>query len=300
MNSPEQLSARQFADALQKLTNQITGKQWEMLCFHYQAPDRSVTARQLAKEVGFKNHGAGNLQYGRLGSLLGSVLGFEKRNSSMLATFIKPEDTDNSEWLWVMLPALAEALELIHRAGPAETSRKQEAEHPLVGQGRDLSIEELDSLSGKLPWVVPNVFIMPPHEYVVEKNLKTEVQLKAFAALSDACAHHPKRWKAFFRGLGPKVGGREARTNIGLWDGIPLGFKGSFLVPKIPLGNEEAKPSTCTIACKDGLRRGHNPGWRWSLQGVALCPHSGTTMPLHSRLLQVPSAKPTCPQEGEP
>lgn len=199
MNSPEQLSAPQFAGALQKLTDQITGKQWEMLCAHYHAPNRSVTARQLAKEVGFKNYGGVNLQYGRLGSLLGSVLGFEKHNSSMLATFIKPEDTDNSEWLWVMLPALAEALELIRRVEAAENSPKQEADHSLVGQGRDLSIEELDSLSAKLHWVIPNVFIMPPHEYVVEKNLGTEEELRAFTALSDACAHHPERWKAFFR-----------------------------------------------------------------------------------------------------
>lgn len=199
MNSPEQLTAQQFADALLKLTDRITDKQWEMLCAHYQAPNRSITARQLAKAVGFQNYGGVNLQYGRLGALLGSVLGFEKRNSSMLATFIKPEETDNSEWLWVMLPALAEALEFIRRVGPTENSRKQEAGHPLVGQGRDLSIEELDSLSGKLPWVIPNVFIMPPHEYVVEKNLGAEEELRAFAALSDACAHHPQRWKAFFR-----------------------------------------------------------------------------------------------------
>ncbi len=199
MNSPEQLNAQQFADALQKLTDQITDKQWEMLCAHYHAPNRSVTARQLAKEVGFQNYGGVNLQYGRLGALLGSVLGLEKRNSSMLATFIKPEETDNSEWLWVMLPALAEALELIRRVGVAETSPKQEVDRFPDGQGRDLSIGELDSLAGKLPWVIPNVFIMPPHEYVVEKNLETEAELKAFAALSDACAHHPKRWKAFFR-----------------------------------------------------------------------------------------------------
>ena len=199
MNSPEQLSAQQFADALQNLTYQITDKQWEMLCAHYHAPNRSVTARQLAKEVGFLNYGGVNLQYGRLGALLGSVLGFEKRNSSMLATFIKPEETDNSEWLWVMLPALAEAMELVRRAGPAKNSPKQEVDRFPVGQGRDMSIRELDSLSDKLPWVIPNVFIMPPHEYVVEKNLGTEEEREAFAALSGACAHHPKRWKAFFR-----------------------------------------------------------------------------------------------------
>ena len=66
-------------------------------------------------------------------------------------------------------------------------------------QGRDLSIEELDSMAAKLPWVIPNVFIMPPHQYVVESKLETEDERKAFEALRDSCAHHPKSWKAFFR-----------------------------------------------------------------------------------------------------
>jgi hypothetical protein len=54
-------------------------------------------------------------------------------------------------------------------------------------------------MADKLPWVIPNVFIMPPHQYVVENKLKTEGERQAFAALSDSCAHHPSRWKAFFR-----------------------------------------------------------------------------------------------------
>jgi hypothetical protein len=199
MNSPEQLSARQFAEALQQLADRITEKQWKMLYAHYNAPNRSITARQLAKQVGFKNYGAVNLQYGRLGGLLGSMLGFDERNSSMLATFIKPNEKDHSEWLWVMLPALAMALETIRRVGLSEDGAKLK-KHPLpTRQGRDLSIEKLASMAGKLPWVIPNVFIMPPHEYVVEKKLGTKEEREAFAALCDSCAHHPSRWKAFFR-----------------------------------------------------------------------------------------------------
>jgi len=187
-SSPEQLTSRQFEDALQQLSDRIKPKQWEMLCAHYHAPNRSVTARQLAKEVGFKSYDAVNLQYGLLGSLLGSVLGFEKSKSSVLATFTKPKDKDNSEWLWVMLPALAKALEKIGRVGSSENR-----------QGRDLSTEDLDCMADKLPWIIPNVFIMPPHQYVVENKLQTEEEREAFESLRDACAHHPKRWKAFFR-----------------------------------------------------------------------------------------------------
>jgi hypothetical protein len=65
--------------------------------------------------------------------------------------------------------------------------------------GRDLSAAELLVMADKLPWVIPNVFIMPPHQYVVDKYLKTEEERQAFAALCDSCSHHPDRWKAFFR-----------------------------------------------------------------------------------------------------
>lgn len=199
MTSPEQLSAQQYADALQKLSDRITEKQWEMLRSHYYAPNRSVTARQLAKAVGYPNYGSVNLQYGRVGALLGSELGFGERKSSMVATFIKPAVGDNSEWLWTMLPALARALEQIGRVEPAEAEIAIAQTEAQMKQGRDLSIEDLDSMAGKLPWVNANVFIMPPHQYVVESKLQTRYERMAFEALRDSCAHHPKRWKAFFR-----------------------------------------------------------------------------------------------------
>jgi hypothetical protein len=64
--------------------------------------------------------------------------------------------------------------------------------------GREMSLAQLESFAGQLPWVFPNVFIMPAHQYVVESKLQA-VEREAFAALRDACAHHPDRWKAFFR-----------------------------------------------------------------------------------------------------
>jgi len=196
MTSPEQLSAQQYADALQKLSDRITEKQWEMLRSHYYAANRSVTARQLAKAVGYPNYGSVNLQYGRLGALLGSELGFDERKSSMVATFIKPGE---GEFLWTMLPALARALEQIGRVEPSEAGVEAGQAGAQTRKGRDLSIEDLGCMADKLPWVIPNVFIMPPHQYVVESKLQTVGERKAFEALLDSCAQHPKRWKAFFR-----------------------------------------------------------------------------------------------------
>ena len=199
MKSPNQITKQQFADALGQLSGRITSKHWELLREHYNAPNRSITARDLAQKVGFKNYGGVNLQYGRLGVLLGEVLGYDNFNSSMLATITKPKDKDNSEWVWTMLPALAEALESLKTVGAtAHKTEIDQNQHPSK-QGRDMSEDELDLLAGKLLWVIPNVFIMPPHQYVVEKNLSAKEQIEAFAALCDACAHHPNRWKGFFR-----------------------------------------------------------------------------------------------------
>ena len=115
MNDPEQLTAQQYADALQQVSDRITDKQWEMLRVHYHAPNKQITARQLADAVGFQNYGGANLQYGLLGGLLGSVLGLSSRHSSVLATGIDAGEEDNPEFLFVMRPQLAAALEQLKR-----------------------------------------------------------------------------------------------------------------------------------------------------------------------------------------
>lgn len=74
-----------------------------------------------------------------------------------------------------------------------------EAEQVIDGSGRSLSLEQLRALAERLPWVTPNVFIMPPHQYVVEAKLQSQEEREAFESLRDSCAHHPNRWKAFFR-----------------------------------------------------------------------------------------------------
>ncbi len=74
-----------------------------------------------------------------------------------------------------------------------------EGERVVVGSGRSLSLEELGALAEKLPWVAAKVFIMPPHEYVVEGKLQDEDARETFEALCHACARHPASWKAYFR-----------------------------------------------------------------------------------------------------
>ena len=42
----------------------------EILRVHYQAPDHTVTATQIAEALGYKNWGGANLQYGILAAIL--------------------------------------------------------------------------------------------------------------------------------------------------------------------------------------------------------------------------------------
>jgi hypothetical protein len=74
-----------------------------------------------------------------------------------------------------------------------------EADQVIDGSGRSLSLEQLGALAESLPWVTANVFIMPPHQYVVEAKLQSQEERETFEALRYSCAHHPSHWKAFFR-----------------------------------------------------------------------------------------------------
>jgi hypothetical protein len=70
----------------------------------------------------------------------------------------------------------------------------------IVFEDRELySIEDLEMLANKLPWVTPVDIIMPPHQYVDDMKLQSEGDRQAFALVKYACAKHPAGWKAYFR-----------------------------------------------------------------------------------------------------
>jgi putative restriction endonuclease len=81
-----------------------------MLQAHYHAPDRTLTATQMAKAVGYGGFGVANLHYGKLGRLIGDALGWTPLPTTLvgvISEFEKPE----REWHWIMRPAVAAALE---------------------------------------------------------------------------------------------------------------------------------------------------------------------------------------------
>jgi hypothetical protein len=67
----------------------------KILRAHFRAPGHSATARQLAREVGYENFNAINLQYGALAEAIASGLGVKSQPV--------PEGTSVGFWLWALV-----------------------------------------------------------------------------------------------------------------------------------------------------------------------------------------------------
>lgn len=87
----------------------LTESHIQMMRIHYYAPERTITATQLARAVGFNGYPVANSQYGRLGRLVGEQLDYNPMQERLgtLITF----DKRWGEWHWIMRPQVAQALE---------------------------------------------------------------------------------------------------------------------------------------------------------------------------------------------
>lgn len=105
-------SVADYVRAFQLIAPELTPKQRAMLQAHYSAPQRCITATQLAHAVGYASMGGANLQYGILARMVREVLDFPTQRGLVhlyaLATFIKGE-----HWIFVMRPEVARALETL-------------------------------------------------------------------------------------------------------------------------------------------------------------------------------------------
>ena len=104
-------SVRQYVRALSEAEPQISPKQRRMLQLHYTSPCLVTTARDLAFAFGYKDFGAANIQYGKLGSLVADKLRISYRGVSMLVLMAPPLTGTNAEWLWVLRYNVGRALE---------------------------------------------------------------------------------------------------------------------------------------------------------------------------------------------
>ncbi|SAK73936.1 hypothetical protein AWB79_04296 [Caballeronia hypogeia] len=102
----------------------ISEGQRKMLVAHYRAPDRTITATQLAKAAGYTDYRGANVQYGALGKLIHEQHPVElprRADQSLVYTFsiADPDAVDigralneeeDAHWRWPMRAAVAEAL----------------------------------------------------------------------------------------------------------------------------------------------------------------------------------------------
>ena len=112
-----ELTVARYKEALVGSRSKISNKQYSMLQAHYIAPNRTITANELARAVGYSKFSAANSQYGRLGRILCEALGHHpsRRDDgsyrwwTVQADGVSPED--GRDFQWVMRPELARAIE---------------------------------------------------------------------------------------------------------------------------------------------------------------------------------------------
>lgn len=100
-------SAEMYISAFRKLGN-ISDTQIQMLRLHFNAPNRTISAAQMAHAVGYVHYSVANAQYGRLGRMIGERLEFNPTPERLgtLVIFRKQQ----SEWHWILRPQVAQAL----------------------------------------------------------------------------------------------------------------------------------------------------------------------------------------------
>lgn len=87
-----------------------TDKEKKMLIVNYEYPQHTITATEMANELGYSYFGNANLAYGKLGRKIEEFLGIEgiePQKTGHLVYFYKPEN----EWYWILKENLCTALE---------------------------------------------------------------------------------------------------------------------------------------------------------------------------------------------
>ena len=107
---PEIPTADEHKAAFLAIRNVITEKQLEMLRAHFHAPNRTITATEMANTVGFPSYSAANLQYGILGRHLCEQLSRRLEFHIAILAEFDEGNTSEPEIYWIMLPQVAQAL----------------------------------------------------------------------------------------------------------------------------------------------------------------------------------------------
>ncbi len=106
-NPPE---FQQYVAAFQSIDN-LKDNHLQILQIHYQAHEKTITAKQLSQAMDYSHHTTANMMYGRLARLVGEKLDYkpEPEKLDTLVTFEKRL----GEWHWILRPEVSKALEAL-------------------------------------------------------------------------------------------------------------------------------------------------------------------------------------------
>ncbi|MGI8655250.1 MAG: HNH endonuclease [Pyrinomonadaceae bacterium] len=140
-------SVEEYKLGLHSIRRRMNPKHYEMLQAQYAAPNRTVTAPQLAKAVGYSSFSPVNLHYGKLGRLLSDELGRSPKRDTDGAIYwflvLSSGAHGKSGYLWTMHPELATALEELSIVRSHETFLPEElnsAEVFVEGAARKITV----------------------------------------------------------------------------------------------------------------------------------------------------------------
>ena len=122
-------SVQRYVDAF-RAAGDLPDSYLKMLRAHYAAPDRTTTATRLARAVGYPNYNSSNLNYPRVGGLVGQHLGW--RPGMPLKVLVTFENREG-EWHWIMRPQVVRALEVL--GWVTETDEREDGSMQLPERG---------------------------------------------------------------------------------------------------------------------------------------------------------------------
>ena len=114
----EPVTSPEYVAAFKNIQDRLGDGQRAMLKAHYNAPDRTMTATELATAAGYESYAAANLQYGFVGKWLHEELLCplpKREDGTKIYTFALATGLDDgkaeTEWRWVLKPEVASAMQ---------------------------------------------------------------------------------------------------------------------------------------------------------------------------------------------
>jgi uncharacterized protein YPO0396 len=112
--------SKRMAVAFEDIFPSLSAAQVAMLQANYRAPERTITADELAKVAGFKNHNAANLQYGLVGKAIHELTRCELQkdgNGAVLMTSAiaigLDKASEDGQFRWKLRDDVASALKAL-------------------------------------------------------------------------------------------------------------------------------------------------------------------------------------------